>query len=467
MAATSTGRGFEPDGADQGLAGYWPSPWPGEDAGPRRRQAPHGTEGLKIADGERLEVTSRDAFGVTMVVLREPGEVYVLRNTVGTNIFEDPVVGWVERIDPRTLQVVERSPDLAAGPFWPGGLAAHANGSLYTVFGRWCHRLAPDCSVIARRELPAPRPYNSFVILADGTIATKDLDQKGVSRGARLTLLDPDRLEPRCADVELPERSIARLSSDGNMIYVVGVSATYRYLWDPAAEQLRPDESWSFRYGTRPDKSFGWDPVIDGGQMWFLDNGDHTYTTSMLNAGVAPGPMQLLRVSLNDAADHDAVDICGQPHGSATNPPLFDPQRKIALGYDSANGVLTAWRLSGGSLEPLWQREYATATHMIRYPDTGEVVINDFHDGLPTLRSHRLRRLTMRGAGRLLSSSRVRAAAARRCSDDVVVIDIESGQERARAAIPSMTQGALFPAVGWGRDFYYPTLTALARLTVV
>jgi len=62
---------------------------------------------LNIAGGERLEVTRRDAFGVTMVVLRAPGEVYVLRNTVGTNIFEDPVVGWVERIDPRTLQVVE------------------------------------------------------------------------------------------------------------------------------------------------------------------------------------------------------------------------------------------------------------------------------------------------------------------------------------------------------------------------
>ncbi|MDA2992141.1 MAG: hypothetical protein O3B27_11360, partial [Actinomycetota bacterium] len=141
---------------------------------------------MNIAGGERLEVTSRDAFGVTMVVLRAPGEVYVLRNTVGTNIFEDPAVGWVERIDPHTLEALERSPDLPAGPFWPGGLAAHANGSLYTVFGRWCHRLAPDCSVIERRELPAPRPYNSFVILADGTIATKDLDHKGVSQGARL-----------------------------------------------------------------------------------------------------------------------------------------------------------------------------------------------------------------------------------------------------------------------------------------
>lgn len=321
--------------------------------------------------------------------------------------------------------------------------------------------------MIARRELPAPRPYNSFVILADGTIATKDFDHQATSQGTRLTLLDPDRLEPRCADVQLPERSIARLSSDGTTIYVVGETKTYRYVWDPATEQLRLDEDWSFRYGPRPGKSYGWDPVIDDGQMWFLDNGEHTYTTSMLHAGVAPSPIQLLRASLADAADHDAVDICGQPHGSATNPPLYDPLRKIALGYDSANGVLAAWRFAEGSLEPLWRREYATATHMIRYPDTGEVVLDDFQDGLPPIRSPFLRGLARRGGGRILSNPRIRAAASRRCSDDVVVIDIESGRERARAAVPSMTQGAVFPAVGWGRDLYYPTVTSLARLTVV
>ena len=452
--------------SDLPMAGYWDSPWPAEDAGPRRSQAPHGTAGLRIADGERLEVTSRDACAVTMVVLREPGQVYVLRHTLGSNMLKDPVVGWVERIHPQTLEVLERSPDLAAGPFWPGGLAAHANGSLYTVFGRWCHRLAPDCSVIARRELPQPSPYNSFVILADGTIVTKDCDRSAASAGARLTLLDPERLEPRCAEVQLPERSVARLSSDGNAVYVLGVSTAYRYIWDPDAEQLRPGENWSFRYGPRLDRSYGWDAVIEGEQMWFLDNGDHTYTTSMLHAGVAPSAVQILRASLNDAADHDAVDVCGQSHGSVTNPPLYDPQRKIALGYDSANGVLTAWRLTQGSLERLWQREYSTATHMIRYPDTGEVVINDFHDGFPALRSHRLRRLAMRG-GKLVSSPRVRAAAARRSTDNVVIIDIESGEERARAAVPSVTQGVLFPCVGWSRDLYYPTMTTLARLSVV
>src|SRR6185503_17617073 len=89
--------------------GYWPSPWPGEDGGPSRRQAPHRVSGLGLRDGERLEVASRsDVFMATMTVLRDPGEVYLLRHTMGSD-----TVSSVERIDPVSLETVERSPDLA------------------------------------------------------------------------------------------------------------------------------------------------------------------------------------------------------------------------------------------------------------------------------------------------------------------------------------------------------------------
>ena len=401
-----------------------------------------------------------------MVVLREPGEVFALRHSLGKGLADDAAVGWVERLDPKSLEVLERSPDLAAGPFWPGGLAAHANGSLYTVFGRWCHRLGADCSVLAARELPQPRPYNSFVILPDGTLATKDID-RGCVHPARLSLLEPETLAPRCAEVELPEPCIARLSADGNALYVVGVSTVYRYMWDPAAERLERDEGWSLRYRSDgAQQSYGWDPVIEGGHLWFLDNGEHTYITSMLGAGVAPGPVHLARVSLGDPADRELVEVCGLPHGAVTDPPLYDPERRIALGYDSGNGVLSAWRLADARLKPLWQKRYATASHMIRYPDTGEVVIGDFHDGMPTLRRPALRALARR-SGRLASSRRLRSAAARRCHDDVVVIDIETGDERARASVPSLFQSVLFPAAGFNRDLYYCTFSTLARVAVV
>ena len=213
-------------------SGLWPSPWPAEDGGPVREQAPRDLAGLQIAEGEQLRLAAvRDAFATTMVVLRDPGEVFVLRHTLGRRPLRNPSVSWVERIDPASLQPLARSPELAGGPFWPGGLAAHANGSLHVVHGRWCHRLSPELELLASRELPRPRPYNSFVVLADGTLAMKDLDRT-LRDPARLTLLDPDTLAPRCEEVELPEPAIGRLAADGDTIYVVGATTIWRYRWD-------------------------------------------------------------------------------------------------------------------------------------------------------------------------------------------------------------------------------------------
>src|SRR5262245_24455410 len=104
-----------------------------------------------------------------MLVLRERGELFALRHTMPARA-EQPCIAWVERLDPETLATVARSPDLEAGPFWPGGLACHANGSLYVVFGRHAHRLGLDLAPICRHALPRARPYNSFALLATGLI---------------------------------------------------------------------------------------------------------------------------------------------------------------------------------------------------------------------------------------------------------------------------------------------------------
>src|ERR1035437_6276849 len=210
----------------------WPSPWPAEDGGPRRSQAPSEVQGLGIRPDERLVTAAvRDAFATTMVVLREPGEVFALRHTLGRRPLRDPSTGWVERIDPITLAAVGRSPDLAAGPFWPGGIAGHANGSRHGVYGRFCDRPSAPLKLRASRRLPQPRPYNSFVVLADGTLAMKDID-RARRHPARLTLLDPEPLAPRCPDLHLPESVVARLSADGDSLYAIGERTVYPHRWE-------------------------------------------------------------------------------------------------------------------------------------------------------------------------------------------------------------------------------------------
>jgi hypothetical protein len=70
-----------------------------------------------------------------------------------------------------------------------------------------------------------------------------------------------------------------------------------------------------------------------------------------------------------------------------------------------------------------------------------------------------------RGA-RLVLSRRFRRLAARVAREDVVVIDIESGEERGRAPVPSLFQSVLFPCPGWNRDLYYCSFSTVARIAV-
>ena len=140
--------------------------WTHEDGGPRRRQTTPG--GLGLDAGASLEVDTRTAPVTTMAVAGDE-HLFLLRHEPG-----DCPPCFVERLDPRSLAVLERSPDLAGGPMWPGGLGVAADGSVHVVFGNHAHRLDDRLQVAARRTLPRARPYNSFVPLPDGHLVTKD-----------------------------------------------------------------------------------------------------------------------------------------------------------------------------------------------------------------------------------------------------------------------------------------------------
>lgn len=433
---------------DPVLDGYWPGCWPGEDGGPRRTQAPpRGGAGFALRPGEKLSVVSRMLMMSCMTIIREEGEVFV-QGTTG-NAPARQTTGWVERIDPGSLATVKRSPDLPAGPFWPGGMAAHANGSLYVTCGRWCHRLDADCNVITSCELPRDAPYNSLLILPGGHLVMKDFAggtgvhklPEGV-RGSELCILEPDSLEIVCR-YELPEGSIARLSADvaadgTPRVYVIGERHAMRLAWDAARASLAPDETWTAGYLRFEGQTFGWDVVLEGGSAWFLDNGEGTaaFGPSFRGKGTSHSPLHLVRIPLG--AEHPApefLEVCGRPGGIIANPPAIDGARRIAVGYDSGNGVMTAWRFGGpGEHEPLWQREQDQAGHMIVFPETGELMSYDFDLEHGTER--------------------------------VVVLDTESGKEKGRAAINSPLQCVVFPAAGWSRDAYVTTFSTIARVFV-
>jgi len=413
-------------------AGYLDTPWPCEDGGPGRLQVPPHGAGLNLQAGERLACTTRNTLLSTMTLLGAPGEVYLLTHSALRARLGLPTTARVERIDPHTLQPVERSPRLPGGPMWPGGMALHRNGLIYVVYGRYLHRLSRQCALQGSVRLPVDAAYNSFVLLDNGLLVTKNLSD---SAPARLSVIDPDALAPAAADTLCPEPSVARLSAVGNTVYVVGVRSVMRYHWSDTRAQLVADPDWRWDYIGATGQSYGWDAVIDGDNAWFMDNGRHRYVRTMVGAGVSRTPNRLLRVSLQDARDHEALPVCGLAGGSITNPPLVDVARSIVLAYDSANRVLQAWHRAPqtGALTALWRRQpFGCASHMLLYPDTGEVVINDY----------------------------------RRLGEEVVVLDIRTGAERARVRTGGLTQGVVFPSTGWSRDFYWSSMGRLARVYV-
>jgi hypothetical protein len=399
--------------------------WRYEDGGPRRTQTTPG--GLHLRPGDSLEVTTRTAPAITMVVGTGPDALFLLRHTAG-----DGAIAFVERIDSETLEPLGRSHDLPGGPVWPGGLGVQEDGSVVVVFGNHAHRLDADLSVVASRQLPRTKPYNSFVPLPDGHLATKDFGgslpgsplRPDEREPCELLVLEPSGLEI-VARLELPEPSIARLSADGSDVYVVGDTSLLRVRWDGTALTL--DEDFTARYRTLDGQTYGWDCVISAGAAWFLDDGDGSehYTGTLRGHGTSTAPLHLVRVSLG-TSEVALAEICGLPGGLIANPPVVDERRGVVVGYDSGNGVMTAFELD--TLAVRWQREQDHASHLVLFEDTGELVTGDH--------------------------------------TDVVILDIATGTELGRVDSGAGIQSVLFAAPGFASDVYVCTFLTVSRLTV-
>ena len=407
--------------------------WSTEDGGPRRLQWVDGAR-LAIAAGETLQVTSRSMMVVTMVVVASPDDVFVLCHTGG-----DSAVSWVERVHPETLETLATSEHLAGGPAWPGGTAVHPNGDMYVVFGNHAHRLNRSLQVVASRELPRIRPYNSFVVLPDGHLVTKDF---GGSRPGnemeepfvptQLVVLEPTGLNI-VATLDLPEASIARLSANENDVYVVGTSSLWRVRWD--GESLHSD-GWRAEYRQLQGQTYGWDVVIADTDAWFLDNGEstHKFAGTLRGVGTATAPLHLVRVNL--ASGRVSLhEICGLAGGVVANPPLVDEQRQMVVGFDSGNGVLAGFSYDETKVRKVWSVEQNHGSHMLLYPESGEFVSAHYDQ--------------------------------ERGVEQVVVRDISTGREIARADTGSPIQSVVFPACGTRRDFYWCSMLSLNRVTVV
>ena len=199
-------------------------------------------------------------------------------------------------------------PRLPGGPFWPGGIAAHRNGSLYIAFGCWAHRLSPELEVLASHRLPVERPYNSFVVLDGGELVTKDCDAPRGLEPSTMSVLDPGTLLPLAPPLPLTEPSVGRLSSDGETVIALGSNTVFRLRFDRDAGRLLIDDRWRAQLRAQP------------GSQLRLGPGDH-------RAAPAVDGQRAQRHRPRDGRHR----LCSGPRAAVVGPPrrrAIDPQRR-------------------------------------------------------------------------------------------------------------------------------------------
>ena len=425
------------------MPGYYPSVWPCECGGPRRQKSAAGP-GLNLQPGEELKATARERAGrwPVMFVQRAQGELYLQG---GAPPFQsDESFGWLEKVDPVSLEPLASSPKLPSGGHnWCGAVVVHENGDLYMTNGSYCHRLTPDCTVVAERELPIDCAYNGLLILSDGNLIMKDIQ---LSEPSHFSVLEPEKLE-EVDRLEFPENSVGRicidLTPDGEFVYATSDTRVYRLRY--AGGRLELDDGWTGSYDLPgEDQSFAWDTCVGDDSVWFQDMGAAVGALAILTArpiGTIPpalhetaaGPQHVFRMSTADATDLDALTPFALPDAGIIAPPLYDQDSHILVAYDSNNGKLGGWRYGPEGLRELWRKDIRNFQQPMLFAETRELIVDDVQED----------------------------------GDYVLVLDLETGEERGRVHSGADRSSGMFFCPGWDRDVYYVTLFGqIARIYV-
>ena len=245
-----------------------------------------------------------------------------------------------------------------------------------------------------------------------------------------LLVIDPNSLTILDSYL-LNEGSVSRLSSKGRDIYVVTMTKLVRLHWDGTS--LVRDETFSATYVTEAGQEFAWDPVITKSDVWMLDNGagSQNYTKSLLGIGDAKTSQKLIRVSLSDGSLTN-YSVNDQVNSLVSNPPCIDEERQVAIGYDSAHGVVSAFAFDNSST-PLWSKQLNHAMHPILLKEEGIVMMNDY---------------------------RVETGL-----EDIVLLDVMTGEELHRVTTESPLQSVIFGSCGFSNDLYVCSFSHVSRIS--
>ena len=233
-----------------------------------------------------------------------------------------------------------------------------------------------------------------------------------------------------------------------DLVYVPGTEHLWRLHVD--GDDLAID-AWQPRYRAANDPyGLSWDACLSGGFCWAMDCGDihsvrRIHQTEPNGRYDTPpgkdlswrlpapwdGAQRLFRVSLDDPNDIVAIEPFGTPGGGIIAPPVHVPEAEMAIAWDSVNGGLAGVSTADRGLDVVWHLDVRASMQPVVFPESGELVINDFTDD---------------------------------GSDDLVVVDIASGELIDRVATGSRVANGMFLTAGGNRDVFYCSTLTVARV---
>lgn len=421
-----------------GTPGYYKNSNSPAEVGGVRRQKHAASPGLNIQPEESLKVTARQFPADRWVIGTVDADERLFVIGCSVPFQPDVSIGWIEEIDPITLETIKVSPNLSTGGHnWCGGGAILADGTALTGFGNRVHKLNMDLELIAEMEIPVDHAHNGMSLLSDGMVITRNLEHDHTKKSI-FTIFDPGTLEV-IRTVEFVGASIGRfcidLTKDGEYVYATTPTHIHRMIYKD--QNLILDENWSASYDLPgEDQSFAWCNTVGDDSVWFMDMGDQPPLENIMRAypvGTKPlafskpqsAPVRVHRVSTTDSSSSDTLTPFGLPYGGHGAAPLYVQDKHILVTFDTANRKTGAWRFNGpGDFTELWVHDIANSNQMLYYPDTGEVILDDVQEDQST---------------------------------DSVVVDIETGMEKGRVATGGYFSASMTVCCGLGRDYYATT----------
>ena len=288
---------------------------------------------MNIQPGETLKVSSRRFARGRWVVgtFNADNRLYVFGCSAPSQ--PDVSIGWVEEVDPITLETIRQSPDLNTGGHnWCGGAAVLADGTIITGFGNRIHKLTLHLELIAELELPVDHAHNGISLLSDGMMITRNLEHDH-SKKSVFTVFDTNTLQV-VKRVEFVGASIGRFcvdpTPDGDYVYATTPTHIHRLIYKD--QNLVLDENWNASYDL-PDEnqSFAWCNTVGDGSVWCMDMGDTPPLETIMRAypvGTKPlafskpcsAPVRVHRVSTTDSNSTDVLTPFGYPMVDTTHP---------------------------------------------------------------------------------------------------------------------------------------------------